>query len=279
MTDSEILRIARLCTDVVKEHMRWIEDHDRPLVGSPIAQDDLLFTVMSMTELVVSPIKGAWDCLYVVCSSLFDLEEVRGIGHAALVRSAITAATTSLWILDDDELARRARALIIARAQCVAERDFIQGVAPDWHGSNTMIGALTEHVRQRVDRVTADGERIGVDAETIAKKPKDSKIVRAGGERIPATVLGGHQPGPYIVSEWRLLSAGAHGFHWPAKYANEPRRGEHGHYVVLDATIPAERFLGSVRAAMVAARVATDRFAAFAGTAPAEELRKPWELQ
>lgn len=41
--------------------MRWIEDHDRPLLGSLIAQDDLLFTVMSMTELVVSPINRTLD--------------------------------------------------------------------------------------------------------------------------------------------------------------------------------------------------------------------------
>ncbi len=30
---------------------------------------------------------------------------------------------------------------------------------------------------------------------------------------------------------------------------------------------------------MLAAPVATDRFAAFAGIAPAEELRKPWALR
>jgi hypothetical protein len=277
MSDEELLRAAETCTGVVRDHIRWIEEHGTVSDGSQIDEDDHQFTVMSMRELVVSPIKGALDCLYLACTSLVGLESVRGVGHPALVRSSITASTTSLWILDDDQMTRRARGLIIARAQCVAERDFVQGVAPDWYTSNVMTNELIASRRQRVSDVAADGERLGIEESAIAKKPKDSTIVRAGADRIPTTVLAGHQPGPYVVSEWRLLSGRAHGFHWPAKYAGDARPSDDDRFVTYDVAIPLDRLMGSVRVAMVSARVALDRYAVLADIEPTD-APKPWQL-
>jgi len=162
-------------------------------------------------------------------------------------------------------------------AQCVAEREFVKGLAPDWYSSNVEIGELIASRTQRVADVVSDGAYLGIDESTISKKPKDSKIVRAGADRIPAAVLAGHQPGAYVVSEWRLLSGRAHGFHWPAKYANDARHCENDRFVTYDVSIPLDRFLGSIRVAMIAARVAMDRYAVLADIEPTD-ARKPWEL-
>ncbi|MBA0047729.1 hypothetical protein [Mycobacteroides sp. LB1] len=277
MMDSNALRIAALCSDVVKEHILWIEGNDRARSGSNIDQDDAKFTVMSMSELVVTPFKSALDCLYVVCSSLLDLGRVRGIGHPALVRSSITGSATSLWILDDNSLTRRTRALMIAREQCKRELEFAAGLSPDWYGANRDLDPWLIRLKERAEEVVTDGDRLNIGRSTIEKKTSDTEIVRLGGERIPAIALPGHQPSPHLLSEWRLLSGRAHGFHWSARYAVEERPGSDERFVVYDSAIPADRFLGSVRVAMVATRTAMDRYAAAAGIGPID-LRKPWEL-
>ncbi|AMT71965.1 hypothetical protein [Mycobacteroides immunogenum] len=278
MTDKEASRISTLCTAVVKEHMAWIEEHDEPVNGSAMQTDNDEFTIMSMTELTVSPIKSALDCLYVACSSMRDLGTVRGVGHPALVRSSLTGSTVSLWILDDDERTRRTRALVMAHGQCKAEREFCQNLPSTWFVPNERppLGDHYVNLTRRMEGVLADGERQGIDKSEVIKKPKDSKIVRDAADRIPSGFLNA-EPGAHVLSEWRLLSGRAHGFHWPVRYAVEGRFDAETQRLIYPAKIPVGRFLGSIRIAMVTARVAMDRFAFFAGIDP-PDLRKPWEL-
>lgn len=274
------MRIVKLCVDVVKEHMRWIENHDIAAGGSPIDRDYHDRAVMTMNELVASPIKGALDCLYVACTSLRDLQYVRGIGHPALVRSSITASTSSLWILDDNPQTRRTRALIIAYAQCNSELEFTRGITPDWwSGTTPKTGPMITHAQKRVDGVIAEADHFGIDKAVVKKKPKDSAIVRLGADRIPPSVLDGRQPSSLVVGEWRLLSGRAHGFHWPVMYGNgKARKGDDDRFMVMDSTIPPLRFMGIVRTAMSVARIALDRYAALAGFDEVD-VRKPWELR
>ncbi|MBF9326024.1 hypothetical protein [Mycobacteroides chelonae] len=277
MLDEAELHVAALSADVLKDHMRWIEDHDIAISGSPIGIDDNELTVMLMSELVVNPIKCGLDSLYVACTSLRDLKYVRGIGHPTLVRSSITSSTTSLWMLDEDALIRRTRALKIAYAQCKAELTYTEDAALNSPSSSSGKAAIVRQLEDRRDVAAADADRLGVN-EPIKNKERDSEIVRVGADRIPSAFLGESQTGYLVVAEWRLLSGLAHGFHWPARHASPPRPSEDSRYYVVDTALPPRRLLDSVRVAMIAARIAMDRYAEFAGFREVD-VRKPWELK
>lgn len=278
MDDARALTVVKRCEEIVFAHLRWIQEQGQVQNGSEIEQDDAVFTVMSMRELVTAPIKAALDCLLLACWSLVRSEYVRGNGHPALVRSSLTSSTLALWILDDERLVRRTRALIVARTQCAAELEHIEQLAPGWRTSDVALGPAIARRTSRRDRVLADGQRLGLDAATIRRKPKDQRIVRDGGDRIPPDLLPGNAPGAYVLSEWRLLSSRAHGFHWAVKLASTGQPDpDDARFATYDATIPIDRFLGSIRVAMIAVRVAIDRFALLAGLDP-PNITKPWVL-
>jgi hypothetical protein len=76
--------------------------------------------------------------------------------------------------------------------------------------------------KHRESGVIADGQRLGIEVSTVKAKPKDARIVRDGGSRIPAALLSGRPSGAYVLSEWRFLSGWSHGFQWPVKYTSPP---------------------------------------------------------
>ncbi|RIT61604.1 hypothetical protein [Mycobacteroides abscessus] len=277
MLDDTELRVAALCANVLKDHMRWIEAHDIAAEDSEIGRHDNELTVMLMSELVVNPVKCALDSLYVACTSLRDLKYVRGAGHPTLIRSAITSATTSLWMLDDDPVTRRTRALKIAFSQCKSELTYIRDAVHNSSSPQATKDAIVNTLNARRDGVIADAERLGVN-DQIKDKGPDSDIVRLGADHIPSTVLGGCQTGFMVVAEWRLLSGLAHGLHWPARHATEPQPTNDDRYLAVEVAFPARRLLYSLQIAMTATRIAMDRYAALAAVGVVT-ARKPWELR
>ncbi len=278
LEEADLWSIVERSVGVTFAHMRWLEERGEVLDGSPIDGDDRVFSVMSMREMVRGSIVAALDCLLLACWSLDKGHAVRGHGHAALVRSSLSASTTALWLLDDDQDERRLRALQLARAQCLAEREHVENIAPGFRVQNgPTLGPFIESRKKRVTDVMSDGVALGYDETQVKAKPKDSKMVRAGGDRIPAEYLPGGDPGAHVLSEWRLLSARAHGFQWPIKYgADEQPHAADPRFVTMDIAVSLDRILGSIRIALIAARVALDRYAALAGLDSLDDVPAPW---
>ncbi len=236
-----------------------------------------MFSVMSMREMARGSIAAALDCLLLACWSLGQAKAVRGHGHPALVRSSLTAATTALWLLDDDRDERRKRGLQLARAQCDADREHAEDLAPGFRPPGAPpLGPFIESRKDRVTRVLEDGRILGFDEKTIKAKPRDKSIVKAGGDRIPASYLPGGDPGAHVLSEWRLLSARAHGFQWPIRYSSEEQPHPNDpRFVTLDVAVSLDRLLGSIRVALIAVRIALDRYAYLARLEPLD-VPAPW---
>ena len=273
-TDDDLWCVVDRFDDMARDHMHWMQN-SAVAEGSAIDQDDHQFTVMSMRELIDSPIKTALDCIYLACTSLLDQERVRGVGHPVLVRSAITAGATALWLLDDDVLTRRTRALQLARAQCRAELNFVKGYPS--RGDRPAADHFTKMRKMRETGVLADGVRLGIDEKVVKAKPPDGEIVGAGAARIPDSLLGGRPSAATVLSEWRLLSGWAHGFLWQVRYTSDPEpRAEGQRFETFKIAMSLDRYLGSIRIAFTAVRVAMDRFALLAGIEP-PPLPAPWD--
>lgn len=217
----DLAAAAQQCLDVTFRYLRWAQESAKVAPDSEIEADDRSFSVMSMRELVDGQIKAALDCLLLATWSIVQGGgAVRGHGHPALVRSAITASTCAAWILDDDQDERRLRALQIAYAQTSAEALHVRDAPPGFRGPS--VEGITELIASRNARpkkVTQDGASLDLDVAAIPRKPADQKIIRHGGDRIPPGWLPGDDPGAYVLAQWRILSGRAHGFSWPVKYA------------------------------------------------------------
>jgi hypothetical protein len=274
--DDHLWRVVDKLDSMARDHMQWMQNSEIA-DGSAIDRDDRQFTIMSMRELIDSSLKSALDCLYLACASLLKMEQVRGVGHPALVRSAITAGSTALWLLDDDERTRRTRALQLARIQCLAERTHIEGIPPEWR-SEYLTDQFIETRRLREDAVLADAQWLGIAESAVKNKPRDSVIVRGGADRIPDAALAGRPSGPYVLAEWRLLSGWAHGFLWPVRYTSPPDPPVRGQrFESYKVAMSLDRYLGSVKVGFVAARVAMDRYAALGGI-ESVPLAQPWDM-
>lgn len=278
LDEAEAWRIVERCVGVTYAHMRWLQERGEVLDGSPIDEDDRVFSVMSMREMVRGSIVAALDCLLLACWSLDKGHAVRGHGHAALVRSSLSASTTALWLLDDDQDERRLRGLQLARAQCLAEREHVENIAPGFLvQGGPPVGPFVESRRQRVAKVIEDGAALGFGEAMVKAKPKDKTMVKLGGDRIPPDLLPGGDPGAHVLSEWRLLSARAHGFQWPIKYgADEQPHADDPRFVTMNVAVSPDRILGSIRIALIAGRVALDRYAELAGLDPLDDVPAPW---
>lgn len=277
LDEAEAWRIAGRCTTVTFEHMRWLQERGEVRDGSPLDDDDRVFSVMSMREMARGSIAASLDCLLLACWSLDRARAVRGHGHPALVRSSLTASTTALWLLDDDQEERRLRGLQLARAQCLADREHVEDVAPGFRVQGAPpLGAFIASRRKRIEDVFEDGAKLGFDEAAVKRKPKDKTMVKLGGDRIPEAYLPGGDPGAHTLSEWRLLSARAHGFQWPIRYgSDEQPNPDDPRFVTLNIALSPDRMLGSIRVALIAARVALDRYAALAGL-DALDVLAPW---
>jgi hypothetical protein len=274
--DDYLWRVVDKLDDLARDHMRWMQD-SKVADGSAIDHDDRQFTIMSMRELIDSSVKSALDCLYLACASLLELKQVRGVGHPALVRSAITAGTTALWLLDDEEQTRRTRALQLARVQCLAERTHVEGIPREWR-SEYLTDQFVETRRLREDAVLADAQRLGIAESVVKNKPPDYVIVREGAGHIPDAALAGRPSAPYVLAEWRLLSGWAHGFLWPVRYTSPPGPPVEGQrFESYKVAMSLDRYLGSVKVGFVAARVAMDRYAAL-GAIESVPLAQPWDM-
>lgn len=157
MTDDYYWNVVDRLDDMVRDHLRWIQDSE-VVDDSAIDPDDRQFTVMSLRELADSSVKASLDCIFLACASLLAVKGVRGIGYPALARTAITAGTTALRLLHDDVTIRRTRALQLPRAQCAADHTYVDGrraldeFLPDK-------AALMASRKKRLGEVFADAKR------------------------------------------------------------------------------------------------------------------------
>lgn len=272
---------SQQCLNVTFRYLRWAQESVQVQPESEAAQDDRAFSVMSMREIVDGQIKAALDCLLLATWSIVQGGAVRGHGHPALVRAALTASTCAAWIVDDNQHERRLRALQIAYAQVSAEALHVRDAPPGFRGApNDDYAEFVTNRNSRPQRVIDDGARLGLDVNLIPKKPADQKIVRRGGDRIPTDWLPGDDSGAFILAQWRILSGRAHGFSWPIKYASDSvALPDNPSFISMDIGLTLDQGLGQIRTALMATRCAMDRWAQLAGVPKFEGAPWPAPLQ
>jgi len=182
---------------------------------SEIAADDPYLHPIYRTfrQDVVQCLLTALDHLRFLVWSLQNRDEPFPYAQFTPIRTAITAASTALWMLSgntrDD---RRIRALefslkdirsyVSAADQANADAEaFEMNRRQDWivQQANSLLSPTTPITRR-----------------SFAKRTSDTEMVKIAGSTIPAGAMGGLDPAITLLNTWQSLSGYAHARPWSA---------------------------------------------------------------
>jgi hypothetical protein len=193
-----------------------------------MAADDKYLNPIYRTfqEGVVQSLLSALDHLRFLVWSLENRDEPYPYGQATLIRTAITGASTALWMLSGstaDE--RRVRALESNFKDLKSYQTWIDTVKAE--PKNQTLSAA--------DQAKVDAERVEIDrrldwivqsANTLLVPPRpftrgnfgnrttDTDLVRTAGAAIPPTAMAGFDPAISLLGTWQSLSGYAHARPW-----------------------------------------------------------------
>lgn len=223
-------------TPTVQDGYRWLEDHIgaefKKLLGlqvaptSEIAANDSYLDPIRRTyeQDVVECLVSALDHMEFLVWSLKSREEPHPYAHFTLIRTAITAASTAMWLLcgaTRDE--RRVRVLEF----CLKDiRAYV-----DWIGTVSVFPknqVPSDAEKDEIDKLTFRQAWIVEQANallkptkpltpaTFARRTSDTEMVRIAGAETPALGLDGYDPAANLLSAWKSLSGYAHARPWSA---------------------------------------------------------------
>jgi hypothetical protein len=210
----------------------------RPVPGSIAANEDPYFRPACRTfeHCIMAPLHSALDHLELVAETLNNRAAPGPYAESTLIRTAITAASTALWMLmPDDTPERRRRTLeFIFRDvdgylshlrqvrsegfpeddEQAAEIDRIIVEMPadrlEWIVARlnelSPLGSKAEH---GATPITVEGFRRGRPYKTT-----DTKIVTEAAAVLDPVAPGGFDAAAQLVSVWKHLSGFAHGLSW-----------------------------------------------------------------
>lgn len=267
--DPDLLAALKEMMQQTVAYMKWSEENFDIADGSPIDADDRSFTEVSMRETVMSPIKAAIDQLLLTTVTIDKWPNgIRGFAHPTLMRSAITSASTAVWILHPDTTERRLRALQIAHENLRNEINYLEGYDTASAGNLEYDqGDLLAYVaRRRLKKsdLIQNGFDLGYEEKDIKQFAGDYRIVEAVSKSMPIGAEHRYDVPTRLLSEWRLLSGRAHGLPWPTIFADS-QPSKDSRFAVRPITLPLDRILVSIHLALSVVGRALDQFAELAG--------------
>lgn len=176
--------------------------------GSPADHVDRVLRPagLSLSGTVVELVRSALDHLD-LASRDGDPHE---FAHPTLLRSAITTASTALWMMAGTTDEQCYRALQFGFRDQVFRHQYLETARAD----------PTERaaVDARCDELAAAARalRPGTSARRFHTIDSDSYIVAQAGLLMAPDALGGRDPAVEVLTQWNLLSAYAHGRSWAA---------------------------------------------------------------
>lgn len=179
----------------------------RPAPGSDLAEDDLDWPVLPVSQVAIAGMGAARDHLQAVRIHL-DVKppEVFPFAQGTLLRTAMLSAAQAVWVLAPD-----ARADRVKNARTLAHHTYeqhllylrdLQALAPEPHANTDAVAA---HVQQRLDELTALRASQGQKAKFEATRTIEEAALTAWGR--PEIAL-------EAKVEWRRGSGAAHGLVW-----------------------------------------------------------------
>jgi hypothetical protein len=183
--------------------------------GSELAQDDLDWSVMSVSAVAVSSMAAARDHLQAVRVHI-EARQLFPFAQASLVRTATLSAAQAVWVLAPDrrhDRVRNARTLAqhMYEQHLVFLRD-LQALAASPHAGTD---AVEGHVAQRLAELSAKRAADGQKSRFEATKTIEVAAQATWGR--PEAAL-------EAKVEWRRGSAAAHGLMWSVLGRQETRQ-------------------------------------------------------
>lgn len=195
------------------------------------AEDAYLKPICRTFEQCIKPtLHSALDHLELVAETLNHRPEPHPYAESTLIRTAITGASTALWILapDDTETHRR-RGLEFTFRDYDNYLEYLTRARNDGlvtpEGQEPVDKAISgipvdrlEWIVERVNELSPqDGGRITVKAfRGRPHKTNDTSIVQAAAAALDPAPPGGFDAARNLVVAWKYLSGFAHGLSWPA---------------------------------------------------------------
>ena len=208
--------------------------------GSMVAIEDALFMPAPLYRgfqlCTKQPLASALDHLQLVGETLNEKGEPHAFAESSLIRTAITAASYSLWLLlPDDPTDRRYRALQFIFKDSDGFAGFLRTYRKDPAATNDdradaeeVLGGMDKRREWIVQQANALRYETKTVKEFSVALPSDTKVIeQAAGVR--------------VLARWRELSGYAHGLPWATLGNQVPENGpdpETGVYAMIQKGNP-----------------------------------------
>lgn len=229
------------------------------LPGSPIYAANNQSTLRSYSETVSVPILSALDHLRLVTKSVLGLGGSLPFAHATPLRTALTVASTALWLMHDDDDKRAARAAMLNYHDCSNYLIWLRlRSSPDVSGGK--YPGLTDHmerIERKRDHYASEALGLGVDVTRAGWKiTGDYDVTVAASTMVAPSSWDGYDPKTEIPVQWRMLSAYAHGLRWATSPGTTQGIPDSSGFAATTMTFDLDRLMEStniVRAVVIAA--------------------------
>jgi hypothetical protein len=193
---------------------------------SEIAADDAYLHPVYRTfhQDVVQGLLTALDHLRFLSWSLRNRDEPFPYAQFSLIRTAITAGATALWLLSGDTRdERRIRALEFSIKDIRSEVAWVNTVKafPQNQQRSTDDQEWVQEMERRQDWIVEQANSLLNPTEpftrkSFSKRTSDTDMVEIAGSAIPAGATGDFDPAITLLNTWRAMSGFAHARPWAA---------------------------------------------------------------
>lgn len=210
---------------------------------SALTADDLYLRPIDRTfrQGIDQCLLSALDHLRFLAWSLMNREHPYPYAQATLIRTAITGASTALWMMTAPTVGeRRLRALQFNFSDLRSNLAWMDTVASEPHHQQrsasewAQFNAVRAARETRLDRMVQEANTLTNPQTPYTRRTfknsitTDSEMVKAAGAHVPSLATGGWDPALVLVNTWQVLSGYAHARPWASSLGST--------IVVTDAT-------------------------------------------
>lgn len=201
-----------------------------------IVADDLYFHPIYTTfqQGIVQCLLSALDHLRFLAWSLENREHPYPYAQATLIRTAITAAATALWMADGNTpTERRLRALEFNFKDLKSHLGWLNTLAADPinqpfpPADQAAFDSQTAEIDRRLNWILQQATALQSRATLFTQNTysgqaaSDTKMVQMAGAVVPALSSGGFDPACVLSNSWQLLSGYAHARPWASLHGSK----------------------------------------------------------
>ncbi len=231
--------------------------------GSPIDALDQRSLYKSYRETTSITIVSALDHLRLVTESVLGLKGALPFAHATSLRTALSVSSAALWLMPEEDAKRELRA---AMWNFHDHTNYLVWLRLRSDEKYSDIVQHRERIERRRDHFAAVALELGTDVTKRWKLTAEYDMTVAAAKMMDPAIWGdGWSPAVEVPSQWRMLSAYAHGLRWataPDTVQGDP--DENG-FAATTLSFSLDRLMESTRITMDVVDTAINRFRVLAG--------------